>query len=262
MQPLPAIGLSGYFIYESEPVGGVVRGGPGQTFDMFCTDYTGAVQKSGGLPFTLPRTTDPALIRAYIQHIDGLVVSGGEDVDPAHYGQQALPGLGKVDPDRDRFELALAEAALAAGVPILGICRGLQLLNVLLGGTLHQDLPPAPDRLSHMASHGPRWLLAHDVELTAGSLLHRLFGQTQTRTNSFHHQAVDRPGRGLRITARARDGICEALESAGNDDFLAVQWHPETMVIRYDDGLVPFRWLIGRAALRQAGRQSSSTVTS
>lgn len=248
----PLIGLTGYHIHPAEPVGGHVRGQAGQEFSLISLDYVEGIRRCGGVPVALPIVRDELLLRVAVERLDGLVLTGGEDLDPWVYGQMPSPRLGRVDPARDEFELALADLAFQAGLPVLAICRGMQLVNVLLGGTLHQDVGSGREpAIDHAGPHGPRWYRVHDVLLQAGSALHELFGADRIRTNSFHHQAVDRPGRGLRVVAHAPDGVIEGLALDQGEDFLGVQWHPEMMAPKFDEGLIPFRWLIGRAARRQ-----------
>lgn len=248
----PMIGLTGYHIQPSEPVGGRVRGQAGQAFSLISHDYVEGIRRCGGVPVAVPLVRDELLLRAVVERLDGLLLTGGEDLDPWVYGQTPSPKLGRVDPARDEFELALADLAFQVGLPVLAICRGMQLVNVLLGGTLYQDIgdgrePP----IDHAGPHGPRWYRVHDVALLPGSILHELFGAERVRTNSFHHQAIDRLGRGLKVIAQAPDGVIEGVALEQSEDFLGVQWHPEMMASEYEEGLVPFRWLIGRAARRQ-----------
>ncbi|MFJ9850914.1 gamma-glutamyl-gamma-aminobutyrate hydrolase family protein [Streptomyces sp. NPDC101150] len=180
--------------------------------------YPRHVQRSGGLPALLP-PGDPATAAATVARLDGLVIAGGADVQPARYGAEPHPRTGPPAPARDAWELALIEAALAARVPLLGICRGLQLLNVALGGTLVQ----------HLDGHaGPPGVFDHhDIKPVAGTLLDRTLPEPVS-VPTYHHQAVDRLGRGLVVSAYAEDGTVEALELPIAHGFaLAVQWHPE-----------------------------------
>ncbi|MFG2136782.1 gamma-glutamyl-gamma-aminobutyrate hydrolase family protein [Streptomyces sp. NPDC048650] len=180
--------------------------------------YPRLVQRSGGLPALLP-PGDPATAAATVARLDGLVIAGGADVEPARYGAEPHPRTGPPALDRDAWELALIEAALAGGVPLLGICRGLQLLNVALGGTLVQ----------HLDDHaGPPGVFGHHaVKPVPGTLLDRTLPEPVS-VPTYHHQAVDRIGRGLVASAFAEDGTVEAVELPGPDGFvLAVQWHPE-----------------------------------
>jgi putative glutamine amidotransferase len=160
----------------------------------------------------------PALLRP----LAGVCLSGGPDIDPAAYDAERHPELGPVEPDMDAFELAVARHADAAGLPILGICRGCQTLNVARGGSLHQHLP------DHRQAK-PGWAVTHDVAVEAGSLLAQAVGAEAIRVNSFHHQAVERLGEGLRAVAWAPDGTVEGIEGANGRFVLGVQWHAETL---------------------------------
>src|ERR1700722_6354330 len=193
--------------------------------------YVVAVRGSGGRPGLLSDGGDVAEAAATVADLDGLIVSGGGDVDPARYGARAHPETGAPNSERDGWELALLDAALAAGGPLLAICRGIQLLNVLRGGTLHQHLPQVVGNEEHS---GPdcgfgRHLVRVGTEGTLGRLLSAGDDQTWLDAPTHHHQAVDRIGAGLVATAWAADGTVEALEVAGGLAALAVgvQWHPE-----------------------------------
>jgi putative glutamine amidotransferase len=195
--------------------------------------YLQAIERAGGVPVVLPPCVSD--LEALISRLDGVCLSGGPDLDPAAYGaRERHAELGPTEPSLDAFELALARAALERGMPLLGICRGSQALNVACGGTLHQHLP---DHRQAEPGSEP----THDVEILPGTRLAGLFGAGAMAVNSFHHQAVDRLGSGLRVAARAGDGIVEAIEGAGF--VLGVQWHAETMA----DGRL-FDALVGAAA--------------
>jgi putative glutamine amidotransferase len=186
--------------------------------------YAAAVQRAGGMALALPpddeltERPDEAL-----DLIDGLLLAGGSDIDPATYGADAAPEVERVYPQRDRFELALARRALQRDMPVLGVCRGMQLLNVALGGTLVQHLPDAGPHRPMAGAYGD-----HDVELEAGSLAARAAGVRRCDVKSHHHQAIDRLGDGLVATGRAaHDGLVEAVEAPGHRYALGVLWHPE-----------------------------------
>ncbi|ABZ84280.1 glutamine amidotransferase, putative [Heliomicrobium modesticaldum Ice1] len=165
----------------------------------------------------------------YLDMAHGIVFSGGGDIDPARYGQQPHAALGEVDPERDALELTLIAEALRRQLPVLAVCRGMQVLNVALGGTLIQDIPrQRPIALRHQQK-APRWHPSHSIEVTGGSRLREIYPTGYGRVNSFHHQSVDRVGRELRPVAVAPDGIIEALEGIGPGFIVAVQWHPEDL---------------------------------
>ena len=184
--------------------------------------YTNAIIRAGGLPVILPTVSDPDIARDLIDRLDGIVFSGGPDIDPSHYGETIWNETVKVDTVRDVSDLLLARTALEAGIPVLGICRGEQLLNVVMGGTLYQDVPT---QIQDPVSHS--YLSFHKIGVEKDSFLYQLFGQDSLEVNSSHHQAVKDPAPGIRITARSRDGVVEAYEAPG---VLAFQFHPEKMV--------------------------------
>jgi len=195
--------------------------------------YVNAVRRSGGRPVLLPPGGDPAEAAATVADLDGLIVSGGGDVDPARYGAPAHPETGAPNRERDGWELALLDAALAAEVPLLAVCRGIQLLNVVRGGTLHQHLPQVVGNEEHS---GPDCGFGrHLVRIGAAGALGRVLAgaggpaeDVWLDAPTHHHQAVDRLGDGLVATAWAADGTVEGLEVAGGTVFaVGVQWHPE-----------------------------------
>jgi putative glutamine amidotransferase len=181
--------------------------------------YMRTLEAAGAMPVVLPPVGDAG---AYLDRLDAICVSGGPDLDPGAYGaRERHPELGPTEPSLDAFELALISGALEHGLPILAICRGAQALNVACGGTLHQHVPG--HRQTELATQP-----SHDVALVAGTRLHRIMGARELPVNSFHHQAVDRVGTGLRVVARASDGTVEAIEGPGF--VVGVQWHAETLI--------------------------------
>lgn len=202
-------------------------------------NYSEAVLTAGGLPLMVA-SLDPAAAAEFAAAADGILFSGGVDVHPSFYGQEPHRDLGRVDPDRDAFELALYRAARARSLPVLGICRGEQLINVAEGGTLHQHIGRELSSLDHSQEAGdgePH----HSVTLEAGSLVAEAYGSGEVTVNSYHHQAVDQPGAALRVTARSSDGLAEAVEGTEGAWLLGVQWHPEMSFRRHEKHLAPFR---------------------
>ncbi len=192
--------------------------------------YVWAIERAGGVPILLPVTAEPEVIARYLGIIDGLLLSGGVDIAPAHYGQEPHPKLGEVDADRDATELPLTRLALAQDVPIFAICRGIQTLNVAMGGTLYQDLPSEyPSEIVHQQSarNIPRDQFSHSIHIHPDSRLCGIVGAQEMETNSFHHQALKNVAEGLRVTAHAPDGVIEAVESPTHRYVVAVQFHPE-----------------------------------
>lgn len=191
--------------------------------------YVDAVRRAGGEPLLVPPgLDDPA---GLLERLDGLVLAGGGDIDPARYGAPPHETVYAVHPDRDASELALAALVVEQGTPTLAVCRGAQVLNVALGGTLHVHLPDVVDgtvvhrkALELQGMPGPT---PHEVDVVAGSLLADVMQATRVTPMSWHHQAVDRLGEGLRVVARAADGTVEALEHDSHPWLGVVQWHPE-----------------------------------
>jgi putative glutamine amidotransferase len=194
---------------------------------MLYTSYIHALEQVGLAPILITPAHSPASIAALLDACSGLVLSGGEDVDPSHYGEQPSPALGTVEPLRDAMEFCAVAVAGELRLPILGICRGLQVLNVHFGGTLYQDIATErPSDLRHQQQE-PWGQRSHSATVRPDSMLHSLVGREQLHINSFHHQAVKHLGRGLRVTARADDGLVEAIEHEAHPWLLGVQWHPE-----------------------------------
>ena len=191
----------------------------------------------------------PSRVDALLDGLDGLVLSGGDcDVPPGYYGQAARSGLGRLVPLRSAFELALAAAAWSRGLPTLGICGGMQVINVALGGSLLQDLRERPDSLAH-EQPGPRRLPSHPVAVAPSSQLHALLGADRVAVNSLHHQLIDRLAPALTASAHAPDGVIEAVEAPTAAFFLGVQWHPEVLGDGPHERL--FAALIAAAAVRR-----------
>ncbi|MDH3679803.1 MAG: gamma-glutamyl-gamma-aminobutyrate hydrolase family protein [Acidimicrobiia bacterium] len=204
--------------------------------DLYLTNYNVDVMEAGGLPVLLPLDGDPL---DYLPHLDGLVLTGGADLEPHRY-DYAPDGAGTYEPERDDVELRLAVGALEAALPILGICRGLQLLNVATGGSLHQDVP------AHSRYDVDPAGSVHDVYFSEHSRLSLLYGDG-TEVNSLHHQTVHRLGDGFVVTGRAHDNTIEGMEMPGRD-VIAVQWHPEMRPHREP----VFDWVVKRAASQRA----------
>lgn len=221
---LPVIGITGRTDQSARP--------PNIFLFSISRTYVQAVELGGGAPVIIPPHLEEAELRAIFERLDGLLLSGGGDIQPSFFGEEDSGLLWLVDERRDRLELALARWALAEELPLLAICRGHQVLNVAAGGTLIQDIPTSvPGALNHSTVAGrPKSSVAHMVEVTTGSRLAALIGAGDLGVNSAHHQAVKAVGDGLIVTARAPDGIIEGLEIADHPFCVGVQWHPEVMV--------------------------------
>ena len=222
---------------QAAPLIGISCGRTSTGAATLSTNYTDAIAKAGGIPVVLPIIDDPSLAESILAKLDGIVFSGGPDLDPAEYGEEILNETVSIDAVRDRSDLLLARAALASGKPVLAICRGEQLMNVVLGGTLYQDIPTQVDTVIKHSGFD------HRIGVEKGSVLYELFGQDSMTVNSSHHQAVKDPAPGINITAHAPDGIVEAYEY---ENVLAVQFHPERMVQTDDSWLALFKYFVDR----------------
>ncbi len=205
---------------------GVVDMCRSQTESTVILEYTDAVHAAGAVPFILPATTDAECIAAALDRVDMLMFCGGEDVEPVRYGGTNHEKLGSINPRRDAWEFAVADEAIRRRMPLFGICRGCQVLNVRFGGTLWQDLPSEkPDAMIHGIKD------EHGISIEPGTYLHAMLGADSASVNSRHHQAVKDLAKGFKVAARAPDGVIEAFESA-DYPVLCVQFHPESLVVR------------------------------
>ena len=226
MSLAPVIGVTATLKQDIDPVADRPLG----SYVRADLDYVAGVLQAGGVPVILPPMAEAAGEMA--RGIDGLLLCGGSDLDPNYYGEEHLPELGPTIPERDAFEMALVEHALGRGMPIFGICRGLQVLNVALGGTLYQDLPSQlhPDLIAHRQTT-PKWQWTHEVKVDGGSRMAGVMGTQALRVNSYHHQAIKDLAAPLRAVARSSDGVIEAIEYRDLSErwILGVQWHAEAM---------------------------------
>lgn len=190
--------------------------------------YVDAIAEVGGLPFIIPPLISEAA-GGFIAGLNGVVLSGGGDLDPIHFGEEPLPCTRKISPRRDNFELELARTALSKRIPILGICRGMQLLNVAAGGSIYQDLTQGVKQPLKHDQDAPRWYATHSLQIQPGSKLAGIFGRFEIRVNSFHHQSVNRLAPGFKATAWSTDGVIEGIESDNLPFAVGVQCHPELM---------------------------------
>lgn len=225
----PVIGIT----LDSEPPGGYSK----LPWYALRENYCDAIAAAGGLPVALPHA--PELAEHYLALIDGLVVTGGAfDVDPSLYGAGGRHATVRLKERRTRFEWAITQGALERDLPVLGICGGQQLLNVVLGGTLIQHIPDAlPDALAHEQPN-PRTEPGHTVSVVPGTLLHRITGADTLAVNSAHHQAAERVGEGIVVSASAEDGVIEAIEDPRRRFCLGLQWHPEYAISSGDTALL------------------------
>jgi putative glutamine amidotransferase len=240
----PTIGIPTQTLMETRPSIGiptqtlqVIDGIPSGLPDSWVMNqrYYRAVASVGGVPFMLPLLDDdPEAMRCMFDQLDGIFIAGGIDIDPGTYGAERHEQTGRPDHARDRIEMQMVRWAIEDGKPVFGVCRGAQVINVVCGGTLYQDIAdemPEVEKHDYFPTEGfARDHLAHSVRLAAGSRLRALFGTSDALVNSMHHQAVRTLGAGLRITAYAPDGIVEAVEGTDDGWVVGVQWHPEMLV--------------------------------
>lgn len=220
--------------------------------------YYTQIADAGGVPVIIPPLADKDIIINTLDNIDALLLTGGADHNPLWSGQQPQPGLHNINQARDLPELLATRLACNRQMPILGICRGMQTIAIALGGEVCQDIPHTPQLIKH-SQEADRTEPTHSVDIEPDSALHGIFGTDRIFVNSFHHQAVTSPGKGMRTTATAPDGTAEAMESTCHKPVIGVQWHPEWMGT---DGLPLFRWLVDEARLfSEAKRTHASTLT-
>lgn len=193
--------------------------------------YYNGILESGGLPAVIPVTSNTDVLDEFIDRCDGLLLCGGPDIDAKYFGELNRPFSGDISPYRDEMELYAAKRVVQLNKPLLGICRGIQIINVALGGTIYQDISAQiSDReLVKHSQSAPVWYPTHDVFIERGTHIWSCFMEECMRVNSFHHQAVKDTAPGFTVTARASDGVIEAIEHSSNTFAVGVQWHPETM---------------------------------
>lgn len=245
----PAIGIT----CGRESAEDWVPAATGRLMDFLFQDYVTAVEHAGGLPMILPPTAAVETFVEALSKLDGLLLTGGGDVCPAMYGEKRGPGLKGMDPQRDACETAALREARKRGLPVLGICRGIQIMAVAFGGTLYRDLPGEKEAFSGHWQQAPRARHSHHVRVTRGSRLFRILEDAFVPVNSHHHQAVKTVPPGFTVSASAEDGLVEALEDPVHPFFLAVQWHPEGTF----DGDAPSRKIF-EAFIHAARRALSS----
>ena len=216
-------------------------------------DYPKSVEKAGGVPLAIPYKTDPSLIPQIVDALDGILFTGGNDLDPKLYGEADWhPKAVPVDPDRQTFEMALLAEVERRRTPLLAICLGCQLVNVYRGGSLIQFLPDLDGKDEHRKSAKGEPIRRHGVRIEPDSVIGRAIGKGEISANTYHKQAVKEVGRGLRVSAVADDGTIEALEDPSMPLFAAVQWHPERISDEAEH-LAPFRLLVEKAAQNRRG---------
>ncbi len=251
----PIILISCYHVKDNELQGKRVRGVKGQDMEMCTWDYIDAVQHAGGIPLLVPNLDTETELSEPLDAADGILFSGGEDVDPAEYGEAAAVENLLISNKRDAFELRLATRAIKSDIPVLGICRGMQLLNIAAGGTLYQDIYEQSDISLLHNNHGrDRHEVIHRVRLDAASSLYELYCKEELGVNSYHHQAVKELSDMYVPAAYSEDGLLEAFEMPDRSFFVAVQWHPEMMFRRQAEQGAIFEAFINASKAYKAGR--------
>ncbi len=247
-ETLPVIGITGNYNQET------------------CTlaeGYYQSVLKAGGIPFIIPPFYETDHLGELLDRLDGIIFSGGGDINPLLLGEEPIKELHSITPERDQQELLLARLAYDRQIPMLGICKGIQVINAALGGTLYQDIHTQMEgiRIKHSQDQDRRYP-SHQVIISKGSILEKLFG-TELAVNSFHHQACKSAAPGLKVTAMSSDGVIEAIESDEFKSIMGVQWHPETYILRNSKEMLPiFEWLISESAeFKQAKKLHSKILT-
>ncbi len=203
-------------------------------------DYLDSVTRAGGVPVLLPLVEDERAQVALLTRIDGLLLSGGPDIDPGFYEEEVLPCCGEINVKRDKVEIGFFKKALITGLPVLGICRGIQVMNVALGGTLYQDIAAQlPGAIKHPCYDTPKDKI-HELTVIEDSWAHRVSGLKRFSVNSRHHQGIKKLGKGLVATAYSRDGLIEAVDYPEEKFVTGVQWHPESLSGRYKEAQALF----------------------
>ena len=225
--------------------------------------YYQSVLKAGGIPFILPPFFETHLLGELLDRLDGIIFSGGGDINPLLLGEEPIKELHSITPERDQQELLLARLAYDRQIPMLGICKGIQVINAALGGTNYQDIytQMEGDHIKHSQDQDRRYP-SHQVNITKGSILEKLFG-AELAVNSFHHQACKEPAPALKVTALGCDGVIEAVESNEFKSIMGVQWHPETFILRNNREMLPiFEWLVQESAeFKKAKKLHSKIIT-
>lgn len=225
----PVIGISGNILISK-----------GNTFSGYRRsyvnqDYVEAILRAGGIPFIIPFNEDLESIREMVEHVDGVILSGGHDVNPYNYGEDPLLKIGEVFPERDVFDMEIYKTAVKFNKPVFGICRGFQIINVINGGSLYQDLSYADFvKLKHDQQDNPSQA-THFVKFEEGTFLRDILGE-ESKVNSFHHQILKDVAPGFKVVAKSPDGVVESIQKITEDCFVVgVQWHPEMLSVKYED---------------------------
>ena len=238
---------SSFPIYKRQPIVAIT----GNYDSGKCTlleGYYRSVLEAGGTPVIIPAFEDTDAMVSLLDHIDALVLSGGGDINPLYLGEEPIRELSSINPVRDSQELLLVRLAANRQIPILGICRGIQVMTAALGGKLYQDIYKEAGATLKHSQDTERHTATHSVRIASSSKLAAIFGRTNLHVNSFHHQAVKEAAPGFAVTAVSPDGLIEGIESIQHKSIIGVQWHPECMILGGDRSMIPlFEWIVGEA---------------
>ena len=238
---------SSFPIYKHRPIIGIT----GNYDSGKCTlleGYYRSVLEAGGTPLIVPSFDDTDAMVSVLDNVDALILSGGGDINPLYLGEEPIPELSSINPARDWQELMLVRLAANRQIPILGICRGIQVMTAALGGKLYQDIYRQAGATLKHSQDTDRHIATHSVRIASSSKLAKIFGSTNLHVNSFHHQAVQEAAPGFAVTAVSPDGLIEAVESTQCKSMIGVQWHPECMILGGDRSMMPlFEWVVGEA---------------
>lgn len=238
---------SSFPIYKRRPIIGIT----GNYDSGKCTlleGYYRSVLEAGGTPIVIPAFEDTDAMVSLLDHVDALILSGGGDINPLYLGEEPIRELSSINPARDNQELLLVRLAANRQIPILGICRGIQVMTAALGGKLYQDIYKEAGATLKHSQDTERHTATHSVRIASSSKLSKIFGATNLYVNSFHHQTVREAAPGFAVTAVSPDGLIEAVESIHGKSMLGVQWHPECMILGGDRTMIPlFEWIVGEA---------------
>lgn len=242
----PIIGITTYYIGCEELSAHRACGLNRQDMIMLTVDYSSSVIEAGGLPIYIPISSlNEEDIELYLNKIDGLIFSGGHDIHPKYYDEKIKYDNVKPNIKRDKFEMKLLSKAIERKKPILGICRGLQLINIYFGGKLFQDIKEDKNtNIDHRGSVKEKTKQAHEVNLKDGLLLNRIYNESKLLVNSVHHQAISKLGDGLVANAKSNDSIIEGIEHKDYPFIIGVQWHPEMLFESYNEHIKIFKYLI------------------
>ncbi len=246
----PFIGISTSIINSEEYEKNNVVHLKGLNQSRVSVDYSNAVERAGGLPFLIPilKYADDNVIDEIISRVDGIIFTGGSDIDSSFYGIENIDedvGIMKSNKTRDEFEFRLLKSAIKLNKPILGICRGIQLLNVYFGGTLYKDINSEYETdINHLGPLDCKYKKNHEIEIDKNSKLYEIYNKNKIQVNSFHHQGIKKVAKQFKVIAKATDNIVEAIEYEGNNFILGLQFHPEMMFENDEEQLSVFKYFI------------------